>query len=56
MKSSKDSTFVRMRWALCNKGNLKEPDVRACRVACEMAKDKVSAFYASTPTPKTPLR
>ena len=29
MKSSKDATFVRMRWVLCNKGDLKEPDVRA---------------------------
>ena len=28
MKSSKDSIFVRMRWVLCNKGDLKEPDVR----------------------------
>ena len=49
MKSSKDATFVRMRWVLCNKGDLKEPDVCARLVACEVAKDKVSAFYASTP-------
>ena len=49
MKSSKDATFVRMRWVLCNKGDLKEPDVRARLVACEVAKDKVPAFYASTP-------
>ena len=49
MESSKDSTFVRMRWVLRNKGDLKEPDVRARLVACEVAKDRVFAFYASTP-------
>ena len=38
-----------MRWVLCNKGDLKEPDVRARLVTCEVAKDQVSAFYASTP-------
>ena len=43
------STFVRMRWALCSKGYLEEPDVRARLVACEVAKDKSSAFHASTP-------
>ena len=49
MKSSKDATFVKMGWVLCNKGDLKEPGVRARLVASEVAKDKVSAFYASTP-------
>ena len=51
MRATKDSTCVRMRWVLCNKGDLKGPDVRARLVACEVAKDNVSAFYAST----TPL-
>ena len=49
MESSKDSTFVRMRWVLCNKGDLKEPDVRARLVAGKVAKDQVSAFDANTP-------
>ena len=49
MKATKDSTFVRMRWAPCSKGDLKKPDARAQLVACEVAKDKVSVFYASTP-------
>jgi hypothetical protein len=49
MKSSKDATFVKLRWVLRNKGDLKEPDARARLVACGVAKDKVSAFYASTP-------
>ena len=49
MKSSKASTFVRMRWVLCSNGDLKLPDVRARSVACEVAKDQDSAFYASTP-------
>ena len=49
MKGSEDSSLVRMRWVLCNKGDAKEPDVRARLVACEVAKDKQSAFYASTP-------
>ena len=49
MKPTKDSTFVRTRRALCNKGSLKAPGVGARLAACEVAKDKVSAFYASTP-------
>ena len=49
MKGSDNSSLVRMRWVLWNKGDAKEPDVRARLVACEVAKDKQSAFYASTP-------
>ena len=49
MKPNADATFVRMRWVLCNKRDGKEPDVRARLVACEIAKDKQSQFYASTP-------
>ena len=44
--------FVKMRWVLCNKGEEKDPDVRARLVACEIAKDKQSKFYASTPPPE----
>ena len=33
-KANTDATFVRMRWVLCNKGDGKEPDVRARLVAC----------------------
>ena len=50
MRSLKKTIFLRMKRVLCNKGNLKEPDVRARLVACEVAKDKVSALYASTPS------
>ena len=49
MKSSKEPTFVRIKWVLCNKSKLKESDVRARLVACEVVKEKISAFYASTP-------
>ena len=49
MKSSKAATCVRMRWVLCNKGDLNEPDMRARLVACAVAKNKVAALYASTP-------
>ena len=49
MKSDSTSTFVRMRWVLCNKGNEASPDVRARLVACEIARNKQSQFYASTP-------
>ena len=49
MKREADSSLVRMRWVLCNKGDSINPDVRARLVACEVAKDKQSAFYASTP-------
>ena len=47
MISSTISTFEGMMWVLCNKGDLKEPDVRARLVACEVAKDQVSALCAS---------
>ena len=49
VKGSKNSSLVGMRWVPCNKGDAKEPDDRARLVACEVAKDKQSAFYASTP-------
>ena len=42
MMANTEATFVRMRWALCNKDDEKEPDVRARLVACEIAKDKLS--------------
>ena len=42
MKSNADANAVRMRWVLCNKGDEKEPDLRARLVACEIAKDKQS--------------
>ena len=48
MKGSENSSLVRMRCVLCNKGDAKEPDVRARLVACEVAKDKQSTFYACT--------
>ena len=43
--------FVRSRWVLCNKGDLRNPDVRARLVACEINKggDRPDAFFASTP-------
>ena len=40
IKSNGDAAFVRMRWVLCNKSDEKEPDVRARRVACEIAYQK----------------
>ena len=49
MKRDSASTFVRMRWVSCNKGDETSPDVRARRVACEIARDKQSQSYASTP-------
>ena len=49
VKAMPDSTFVRMRWVMCNKGFLEMPDVRARLVACEAAKDKQPASYANTP-------
>ena len=38
-----------MQWVLCNKGDEASPDVRARLVACEIARDKQSQFYAPTP-------
>ena len=49
MQAMKDSAFVRLRWSTCNKRNLEKPGVRTRLVACEVAKDKQSALYASTP-------
>ena len=49
LKLNNKATHVRMRWVLCNKGETKCPDVRAIIVACEIAHEKESAFYASTP-------
>ena len=49
MNSDSTSTFVRMRWVLCNKGDEVSPDVRARLVACEIARDKQSQFYESDP-------
>ena len=39
-KVTEGGTRVRMRWALCSKGDEANPDVRARLVACEVAKDK----------------
>ena len=46
-----DAILVRSRWVLCNKGDNKNPDMRARLVACEVNKggDKPDAFFASTP-------
>ena len=49
LKLNGKATHVRMRWVLCNKGDAKNPDVRARLVACEIAHEKESASYASTP-------
>ena len=48
-KVTEGGTHVRMRWALCSKGDEASPDVRAMLVACEVAKDKKPSFVASTP-------
>ena len=58
MKANPDATCVRTRWVLCNKRNEKDPDVRARLVACEIAKDNQSQFYASTPSrgEETPIQ
>ena len=51
MKTVPDYILVRSRWVMANKGDSKEPDVRARLVGCEVNKggEKVDAFYASTP-------
>ena len=49
MKSDSTSSVVRMQWVLCNKEDEASPDVRAKLAACEIARDKRSQFYASTP-------
>ena len=49
MKSSKDATFVRMMWVLCSKGDLKEPDVRARLVACEVQMTRSPRFTQVSP-------
>ena len=51
MMKKPDHIFVRSRWVLCNKGDLRNPDVRARLVACEINKggEKPDAFFASTP-------
>ena len=47
---NKQGVLVRSRWVLCNKGDNRNPDVRARLVACEVNKgDRQDAFYASTP-------
>lgn len=47
-----EHVFVRSRWVLCNKGDLRNPDIRARLAACEINKggDKPDNFFASTPT------
>ena len=51
MMQKPDSVFVRSRWVMCNKGDLRNPDVRARLVACEIHKggEKPDAFFASAP-------
>ena len=53
-KSYPDHILVKSRRVLANKGDSKDPDVRARLVGCEVNKtgEKVNAFYASPP----PLR
>ena len=51
MKTVRDYILVTSRWVMANKGDSKEPDVRAKRVGCEVNKggEKVDACYVSTP-------
>ena len=51
MKTVPDYVLVRSRRVMANKGDSKEPDVRARLVACEVNKggEKVDAVDASTP-------
>ena len=51
MKTAPDYILVRSRWVMANKGDSKEPSVRARLVGCEVNKggESVDAFYASTP-------
>ena len=46
MKTVPDYILVRSRWVMANKGDSKEPDVRARLVGCEVNKggEKVDAF------------
>ena len=50
-RKMKDSKTVQSRWLLCNKGNAKNPNVRARIVACEIntSGTKDDSFFASTP-------
>ena len=49
MNANGEAALVRMKWVLCNNCDEKDLEVRARLVACEIAKDKQSQFYASTP-------
>ena len=51
MKTVPNYILVRSKWVMANKGDSKEPAVRARLVGCEVNKggEKVDAFYASTP-------
>ena len=50
MLKKAEHIFVRSRWVLCNKGDHKQPDMRARLVACEINRgDRHDAFFASTP-------
>ena len=40
---------IRMRWVVCNKGDLENPDIRARLVACEVNTYNTDEFYAATP-------
>ena len=55
MKTIPNYELVRSKWVMANKGDSKEPDVRARLVGCEVNKggEKVDAFYATTPPLET---
>ena len=44
-----DYKLVRMRWAICNKGDANDYDIRARLVACEINTYKTDEYFASTP-------
>ena len=44
-----EAKTIPSRWVFCNKGDNKNPDVRARLVGCEMNTYKDVRFYASTP-------
>ena len=46
---NKTAKIIRTRWAICNKGDAANPDVRARLVAQELNTYKSDEFFASTP-------
>ena len=47
--SDKDSKVIRTRWAVTNKGDHSQPDIRARLVAQEVNTYRSDDFFASTP-------